>query len=458
MKRTRSSSSRDSQRGSAPLIALLIALGVASAALPWAHQMMAREATDDLAKSAGRDMAQLAMGVRGAISKLQTLNKADEAAAAARAAQIEANGIDYLRPRECSENPAFPTVEEFAEDWQGYIPCRAARYGEYETPFMADYDLTVDTTAPGSGYYEIRMGYVVNTPADQGRAGVVASRIANSAHESMTVAETVEAAGGIHKTFQANIASDFDFNQPAAVIQQEIQDAQAHDMGHPDFGRVMLVASADSEADIWLRIDGLNHMEADLYAAEPGSDPVDWHDIRHARNIELSGEAVIAEDVYVGGTTFIQESLRTEENVNAGIDVIAERNVIGEQNVVAGQNVKAETGSVEAGQHLIANEYIFGRDVLLDDIGRLASQGVYDVTVINGSGWMEKPSCGPFTGEPRIFTAVQGITPNDGRPMHGHEVFVTDGGDRWDIEPRILTNTGWESTDNANIIAMAKCG
>ncbi|WP_019583724.1 hypothetical protein [Thioalkalivibrio sp. ALE16] len=413
---TISSAARARQEGFT-LIGMLLALSVAVAALPLAHKMMDRSTADSSAKTAGNELAQLSVGLRGYIGDIQA------GVVTPTAGPVD---LDHFRPESCG-GPARGHLDVS----EGYIPCHIARYGNSDTIFGTDYDIEVNNF--GTDGWEVRAYFdVLSNQPD--RRGVLAHRVINTAS-----AHSGQPANGLFQNFLANVPVNS--NDPSASTQ---------DPADPDFGRAMVVASNRPSDDMWLRTDGSNEMNANIRAG--------GNSLVNADSIDASGDMVLGNNAFIGGDTVIQRSLEVGQSINSGLNIRADGNLFAGNDVVATTDVVAGD-NVYAGNNVVADERVLARDMYIEDIDKLVSQGIYNQVVLSGTGMtVQKPQC-PAGIDPGVYTSIQSIAGESGEPIHGQRVNVTDLGSEWRIDPQILPPTGpWQDTSNSMTVVFTKCG
>ena len=212
------------QRGNAVIAALIGIAIVGALAVAWLR-LAEQQRQDDMAKDAGRSVAQFAVGLRGFVSAVQANNGL--AFASPRV------GVDWLKPPACGGLPTNPVV--------GFLPCnyRAGGIGK-------DFSSTV-TVDPTTNVVEARMNYLVPAGRDQG------SRVA-AAREVALQARANQVSGSGTSFFQAWANVPVTATAPASPTVAPGADA----------GRVLLVINNAPSNDVWLRTDGTNRMLANL--------------------------------------------------------------------------------------------------------------------------------------------------------------------------------------------------
>lgn len=409
------------------LIGTLLALSVAIGALPFAHKVMDREATNRLAEAAGHDLAKLAGGMRHYIEMRQGGQEV--------LVPGVGDGLDFFRAATCGG----PARAFFNAD-EGYIPCHLGRYGPNDTLFGVNYNFIV--TNFGTGGIEIRATYVVehNRP---GRIGVIASRIAGAAAAHGGIARN-----GVFETFMANVEVMAMDPAVAAV----------------DNGRVLLIASNRPSDDPWLRTDGTNEMNANIRAG--------GNSLVNAWSIEAAGDLVLGNDAFIGGGTLIAANLQVGQNINAVGDIRSDGSISAAGRVTAGTELAAGT-DVIAGNDVIAgrdmgaardviagNNVLASNDLWIGAINEWAARGVYTMNVRDfaPAGVVVEPNTltcpAPLT--PTIFTSTQSIATGTGAPIYGERIVVTGTGP-WVMRAEVLYGTGWQITPNARVVVTTKC-
>lgn len=417
------------------LIGMLLALSVALAALPMAHEKMQRESVNQYAKTAGNELAQISNGVRHYVERFQA---GDDPAL-----PTPADSLDFFRPQVCGGR-ALP----FFNNDEGYIPCRVGRYGPNETIVGADYRFNANTF--GVNGVEVRVDYVVDNPVDQGRIGVVASRIANAANAHGGTPQN-----GLFESVMANVS-------------QGATDPNNDPAFNPavDRGRVLLVTSNRPSDDPWLRTDGTNEMNANIRAG--------GNSLVNADSIEASGDLVLGNDAFIGGGTVIEQELRVRQDIQSDGDIrsggaisaddritsgeamVASTDVIASDDVVAGRDMVSDR-DVEAGRNVVAAD----GDVFVGDVDEWAGRGVYNMRALDLASTSTVPgiTCSDPALTPAIFASIQSIAIPSGAssgPTYGERLLVS-GTNGWSIRAQVLTLNGWQNTDNAQVVVATKC-
>ena len=154
-----------------------------------------------------------------------------------------------------------------------------------------------------------------------------------------------------------------------------------------DAGRVVVVVDNAPSNDVWLRTDGTNSMKANLNMG--GSS------IANAKDARFTGDVQVDDSMVIGASGIL--------------DV---------------------RGDMRA------------PDIELTDIGKFASQGVYDALTVEGSGphQVAKPDCSRAGNRPGIYVAMQstgGLNSGGYRAdaMYSAGARVVDSGGHWTIYP-----------------------
>lgn len=426
---------RSKESGTTTLIGLLLATAIGAAALPMIAEMQHRQMLREAAKATGKDLAEFALGLRGFIAAAQSNPSIIPAGTI--------NGANWLKPPACGGLASNPP--------QGYIPCNFGNYGGRDTLFDASYQTTI-TRNPTTNYIEARTSFIPITPSDPALRGMIADYIVNEA-----LSENPVPANGLFSNFMSNV--------PANANDLSARPSIMSNPAHPDYGRVLLIASNAPSQDQWLRTDGTNQMLAALNMG--GNDLVNARNIQGAGNMNLGGSAAIGkdasigQDVQIGRDAVIGQDLVVQRDIGAGRDMTAQRDIISTNG-----DVRADQGNLTASNGINGDT----RGVLIADDGYLTdprlsngaqprlSQAVYDMRVVGANAIVQKPQCPTGLGGPQIFTSIQSIAPNGGEEIHGTRVFVADLGTAWRVTPQVLVAPGgWQNANNAQIVTAVKC-
>lgn len=223
------------QRGET-LIGLLLATGIAAAALGVAIEMQQRAQERLDAQHGGVLLAQTADGLRRLISAVPG-NPALLPAAAQ-------SGVNWLKAPACGGLAANPP--------QGFVPCS---FGDnFWTPA---FNTTFTNVA---GRVEARLTFVVPTIYSRPRAGVLADIIAEHANANMTTSVVNAPAPGVitpgFVTVMSHVRPADNNLSNRLLIRANVAD--------PDFARLVVSVSNDPSTDAFLRTDGTNRMNAAL--------------------------------------------------------------------------------------------------------------------------------------------------------------------------------------------------
>lgn len=258
-------SSLRKQRGAAGLIALLVALGLAGAAVGGYALMLQRQYRTTYAEIEGQALSQFAVGLRGYVASIQ----ADPSLLPS--SPFVNVGVDWLRPSICGGQDTNPP--------EGFIPCNFT--GQ---TLGRDYRTTVTRDA-FTNSVEARV--VVRVPSldgDPRTQALTAERVVESALRQ----QSLPANGMFYEAF-ANVPTTA--TAPGPVV-----------AAAADVGRVVLVVNNAPSNDIWLRTDGTNQMRANLNFG--------GFSVRNARDGRFSG------DLRVEGRTQIDNDLIVTNGVS----------------------------------------------------------------------------------------------------------------------------------------------
>lgn len=175
-----------------------------------------------------------------------------------------------------------------------------------------------------------------------------------------------------------------------------------------DAGRVVVLVTNAPSHDMFLRTDGTNKMLANLDMGEMS--------IANAMDGEFLGSVRVDEQLQV------RAGIRVTEGV-----------------------AEFQDGVVTP-------------DIVIEGIGKLASEGIYDAVILQGGGTVPKPNCDAVGGTPGIYAVLQdtGAPPSgDGDALYQSRVDVTDLGSDWHVEP-VLQATNFELLRESNDIILAK--
>ncbi len=104
------------------------------------------------------------------------------------------------------------------------------------------------------------------------------------------------------------------------------------------------------------------------------------------------------------------------------------------------------------------NQYVFGVKDIATESGQTLLNSVQYVTTANHDDSINKPTC-PGDMEPRIFTALNHVRTQSGRPLHGIQLPIEDEGDTWTVKA-VVTGSGGNETvgvKDASITVFVKC-
>lgn len=226
---------KKAQRGET-LIGLLLAAGLAAAALGVAMQMQQRSQERLDAQQGGVLLAQTADGLRRLISAAP-----GNMALVPTAAQT---GVNWLKAPGCGGLPANPA--------QGFVPCS---FGDnFWTPAFST------TFTNVAGRIEARITFVVPAAYSRPRAGVLADIIAEHANANLTTSVVNAPAPGVITPGFVTVMSHVRPADNSLVNRLAIRADQAD----PDFARLVVSVSNDPSTDGFLRTDGTNRMNAAL--------------------------------------------------------------------------------------------------------------------------------------------------------------------------------------------------
>ena len=259
------------QRGET-LIGLLLATGIAAAALGVAIEMQQRAQERLDAQHGGVLLAQTADGLRRLISAVPG-NPAFLPAS-------PQTGVNWLKSPTCGGLAANPP--------QGFVPCS---FGDnFWTPAFQT------TFTNVAGQIEARLTFVVPAAYSRPRAGVLADIIAEHANANLTTSVVNAPAPGVitpgFVTVMSHVrqADNNLANRPA--IRANTADA--------DFARLVVSVSNHANTDAFLRTDGSNRMNAALN--------LNNNDLINGRNLQaqtaaLSGAMTAASATLTGAMT-----------------------------------------------------------------------------------------------------------------------------------------------------------
>ena len=106
----------------------------------------------------------------------------------------------------------------------------------------------------------------------------------------------------------------------------------------------------------------------------------------------------------------------------------------------------------------LGNQYLFGVRDVVTETGQTLVNSVQFVTAASHDDLIRKPTC-PNGMRPRIFTALNRITPPSGRALYGVQLPVDDLTDSWRVRAVIIGSGGEEAatSDTATITVFVKC-
>ncbi len=450
---------RRKQSGYVTLIGMFLALAAAAAAMPWVFEKQQRDREQELANTAGKDLAMIASGVSEYVSKVQSgdepPNEGDDLTLT----------LGDLRPEQCGGPD-----RGYFEPHEGFIPCQVADYGDSDTPFWDEYEIRIEhLNSPGGGAAgnASLVQAFVNTQVDPGKD--FAGRQARVAQRITNVANEHREPGG-HEMFNAVFANvDVDDVETPTNPSDEYTTPTPNfdDPTASSFGRVVMVVSNRSTADRWLRVDGTNEMEADINAG--GYDLRDAENIDAAGDLLLGGDALIGGDSQVGGSSLVRESLTVGDDIEAGGDITGE-DVAARNDMIAGNDVLASNdvwagGDVETEGDVLADGEVLAEDVYMDNVQLHASQAFYEGHVVGRGERVPYPrsdegGC-PSGRSEAIFTSIQDVVVDDGQTdsaIYGQRVDVGRSGNEWTVDVEVLTDdSGWVRARDWNVVAMTQC-
>lgn len=223
------------QRGET-LIGLLLATGIAAAALGVAIEMQQRAQERLDAQHGGVLLAQTADGLRRLIS-----------AVPGNPAMLPTGpqtGVNWLKPSTCGGLATNPP--------QGFVPCS---FGDnFWTPAFRT------TFTNVAGRVEARLTFVVPAIYSRPRAGVLADIIAEHANASLTTSVVNAPAPGVITPGFVTVMS----HVPVGANDLTGRLAIRSNVADPDFARLVVSVSNDPSTDAFLRTDGTNRMNAAL--------------------------------------------------------------------------------------------------------------------------------------------------------------------------------------------------
>lgn len=225
------------QRGET-LIGLLLATGIAAAALGVAIEMQQRAQERLDAQHGGVLLAQTADGLRRLISAVP----GNPAMLPPTGTQMM--GVNWLKPPTCGGLATNPP--------QGFVPCS---FGDnFWTPA---FNTTFTNVA---GRVEARLTFVVPAAYSRPRAGVLADIIAEHANANLTTSVVnAPAPGDITPGFVTVMS-----HVPVGANDLTGRLAIRANVADPNFARLVVSVSNDPSTDAFLRTDGTNRMNAAL--------------------------------------------------------------------------------------------------------------------------------------------------------------------------------------------------
>lgn len=296
----------------------------------------------------------------------------------------------------------------------GYVPCHfnGATFGRLYRTEFVHNPVTNEA--------EMRTHFIVpllgTTGTDGGGANQGRGRRVNLAAQVVNTALAGQANpnNGVFFSAFANVPANANDPKPISVNPSG------------DAGRVVVVVTNAPSHDIFLRTDGTNRMLANLDMGEMS--------IADAMDGEFLGNVRIDEQL----------------QVRAGIRVTE--------------------GVAEFQDGVVAP------DMVIEGIGKLASEGIYDAVILQGGGTVAKPNCDAVGGTPGIYAVLQDTgapTSGDGDALYQSRVDVTDLGSSWRVDP-VLQATNFDlsredndiiltkslrsvSPGNARVLAMTRC-
>ena len=267
------------QRGET-LIGLLLATGIAAAALGVAIEMQQRAQERLDAQHGGVLLAQTADGLRRLIS-----------AVPGNPAMLPTGpqtGVNWLKPSTCGGLATNPP--------QGFVPCS---FGDnFWTPAFST------TFTNVAGRVEARLTFVVPTIYSRPRAGVLADIIAEHANANLTTSVVNAPAPGVitpgFVTVMSHVPVGANDLTGRLTIRSNVAD--------PDFARLVVSVSNDPSTDAFLRTDGTNRMNAALNLNN--NNLVNGNNLQ-AVSATLSGDLDAQNATLVHGLTADRVSLRS---------------------------------------------------------------------------------------------------------------------------------------------------
>lgn len=296
----------------------------------------------------------------------------------------------------------------------GYVPCHFSG-GTFGPSYRTQFQLD-----PVTNEAEMRMHFIAPRLGTTGTDGTSAN---NGRGRLVTLASHVvnTALAG-----QANPSNGVFFSAFANVpINANAPMSMGTNPGG-NAGRVVVVVTNSPSHDIFLRTDGTNVMLANLNMGQMS--------IANAMDAEFLGDVRIDEQLQV------RAGIRVTEGV-----------------------AELQDGVVTS-------------DVLIEGIGKLASEGIYDAVILQGGGTVAKPNCDGVGGTPGIYAVLQDTgspRTGDGDAIYQSRVDVIDNGSSWNVRP-ILQSTNFElmrdhtdivltkslqsvSPSSARVLAMTRC-
>lgn len=223
------------QRGET-LIGLLLATGIAAAALGVAIEMHQRAQERLDAQHAGVLLAQTADGLRRLISAVP--------GSPTMLPTSPQTGVNWLKSPTCGGLATNPP--------QGFVPCS---FGDnFWTPAFST------TFTNVAGRVEARLTFVVPAAYSRPRAGVLADIIAEQANANLTTSVVNAPTPGFitpgFVTVMSHVRPADNNLSNRLLIRANVAD--------PDFARLVVSVANDSSTDTFLRTDGTNRMLANL--------------------------------------------------------------------------------------------------------------------------------------------------------------------------------------------------
>lgn len=167
----------------------------------------------------------------------------------------------------------------------------------------------------------------------------------------------------------------------------------------------------------------------------------------------------------VNGTTLNSTTLNST-NINGSNEALSQSLTVGNNALIDNSGNIFTNGSVVAQQNVAGKAVVATGMTLLNGTHPRMAEGVYDKQVFTpNSFWggansfaVTKPTC-PSPLAPKVYTAIQSISSQNGTGIAGYRLQVYNNGGSWEVQPWVNElSYGWKPTPYAQILVTTKCG